>query len=306
MKHLLSLIFSLCLVAVGPLAAVELSDVSPTLTRTMADNTLTKDYKYRVLSDMTVRRIWNLDDNRKLTLDFHPSSEKLIMAMVEYRKAVSPKQASRDARQLSGADKAKWKKMDSKRVKKYDVARNSRNSKLGDCYGFMEMNSSDKCLRVMVYTSLPTENRRHLKEANLNDDGVTALGARAGASLGKTLAEQEERRLKTPASSSSVAVRRPAAPAVAVADDTSDSLDDEESEPEEATVESTTVLNQLLEKVGLEGVSPTILIGSIVGLIVLMALIGAIRRFLARRRMARFLAEAEAAELEEVRNARRK
>lgn len=310
MKHFLSLIFSLCLVAVGSLAAVELSDVSPTLTRTMADNTLTKDYKYRVLSDMTVRRIWNLDDNRKLTLDFHASSDKLLMAMVEYRKAVSPKQASRDARQLSGAGKAKWKKMDSKRVKKYDVARNSRNAKLGDCYGFMEMNASDKCSRVMVYTSLPTENRRHLKDADLTDGGVTALGARAGSSLGKTIAEQEERRLKTPASSSSVAVRRPAAPAAstvpAVADDASDSLVDEEDAPEEAIVESTTVLDQMLEKVGLGGVSPVMLIGGVVGLIVLLALIGAIRRFIARRRMARFLAEAEAAELEEVRNARRK
>lgn len=310
MKTFFSLFLTLAvLLLAGAVQAIQLEEVSPTLTRTMADNTLSKNYKYRVLSDMSVRRIWNLDDNRKLTLDFNASSDKLLMAMVEYRKAVSPKQASRDARTLSGASKAKWKKMDRKRIKKYDVARNTRNAKLGDCFAFMEMNSSDKCNRVMVYTSLPTENRCRLKDADPNDDGVTALGKRAGGGLAKTIYAQEERRLKSPVSGgSSVAVRRPA-PAPAVADSGADELaadDDIADDAPEAEVEVRSMLDVALEKVGLGGVPPMYLIGGVVGLIVFFTLLGAIRRFIARRRMARFLAEAEAAELEEVRQSRRR
>ena len=60
-----------CLAILVPAGkAVQLSDLSPTLTRTEADDNLTKDYAYRVLSDLSVRRIWNLDDNRKLSIDF--------------------------------------------------------------------------------------------------------------------------------------------------------------------------------------------------------------------------------------------
>lgn len=308
MKHVFYLLFS-ALSILLPLTAgaVQLDDISPTLTRSMADGNLSKDYQFRVLSDMSVRRVWNLDSNRKLSLDFNPSSDKLLMAMVEYRKAVSPKEASRDARKLTGAKKAKWKKMDSKRVAKYDVAKNSRNSKLGDCYGFIEMNSSGKCTRLMVYTTLPTENRSRLGTADPNDDGVTALGSRSGGGLAKTLYAQEERRLRTPvASASSVAVSRPAA--TRPADDDADTLSDEVDTTDDDTgevVEVRSVLDDLLEQIGLGGVSPMYLIGGVVGLILLLVFISAIRRLIARRRMARFLAEAEAAELEEVRAQRK-
>ena len=40
--------------------AVQLSDLSPSIDRQGADDNLTKDYAYRVLSDLSVRRIWNL------------------------------------------------------------------------------------------------------------------------------------------------------------------------------------------------------------------------------------------------------
>ena len=68
--------------------AVQLSDLSPTITRTEADENLTKDYAYRVLSDLSVRRIWNLDDNRKLSIDFDAKTGKLIcigMFVTKYR-----------------------------------------------------------------------------------------------------------------------------------------------------------------------------------------------------------------------------
>ena len=86
------------LLALTPAAwAIQLSDVSPDLTRTSADENLSKDYAYRVLSDLSVRRIWNLDDNRKLTIDFDPRKDSLICIVVDYRKPVSLEEADRDA-----------------------------------------------------------------------------------------------------------------------------------------------------------------------------------------------------------------
>ena len=103
--------------------AVQLSDLSPTLTRNEADDSLTKDYAYRVLADLSVRRIWNLDDNRKLTIDFEGKTGNLICIIVDYRTPVTLDEATQDAADIGKFEEAAWRKFDEKKAAKYYMGR---------------------------------------------------------------------------------------------------------------------------------------------------------------------------------------
>lgn len=177
----------------APLGAVQLSDLNPAMTRNQADDELTKDYAYRILSDLTVRRIWNLDANRKLSVDFDPKKDKLLYVLVEYKKPVAVKDGMEDAAAMTHAEKVKWKKLDVKKAAKYAVE-NARVSKVGDAYLFLECNRSGKCVRVAMYTDAPKENRRHLHALVMGSSGATALGNNARADAGRELKADEAAR----------------------------------------------------------------------------------------------------------------
>lgn len=177
--------------------AVELTDLSPDLTRTDADANLTKDYKYRVLSDLSVRRIWNLDENRKLTIDFDPKKDRLICMMVEYKKPVSSKEGTKAILDITKAPEAKWNKLSNDKAAKYGVER-AKALKVDGGYAFMECNSAGKCIRVSLFREIPKASRRHLQDISVSDYGPTAMGNNAQASAGKELLKDEAQRLQTP------------------------------------------------------------------------------------------------------------
>lgn len=197
MKNFLprTLCTAFCLASLA--GAVELTDLSPSLSRTDADANLTKDYKYRVLSDLSVRRVWNLDENRKLTIDFDPKKDMLICMMVEYKKPVSSKEGTKAILDITKASEAKWNKLSNDKAAKYGVER-AKALKVDGGYAFMECNSAGKCIRVSLFREVPKASRRHLQDVSVADYGPTALGNNAQASAGKELLKDEAQRLQTP------------------------------------------------------------------------------------------------------------
>ncbi len=315
MKKYFYLITLLLMLCVSQAPALQLSEVTPQLTRSQADRTLSKDYTYKVLDDFTIRRTWVLSSNRRISLDFNPQNEKLLMIMLEYGTGIDQQKAAADVRRITGAGKTKWKRMDKKKAEKYDVPVNSHNAKSGSCYAFMEMSKSNKCRRVMIYTSLPSSNRSNLGTADTRSSGETALGTRAGASVGKVLAEQEHLRKNTPLASSrkQTASQRPASAPVrshspsAASDSAADSSPQSTAESsslashedvseeelieddfEEIKVESRFSLSALQASVGLKGVSPTMLIVGALVIIVLLTLIAMLRKSGERKRLSRY------------------
>ena len=175
--------------------AVQLSDLSPSLDRQAADDNLTKDYAYRVLSDLSVRRIWNLDDNRKLTVDFDGKTGKLICIVVDYRKPVSLDEADKDAADIGKFEEAAWRKFSADKAAKYYMDR-ARAMKFEEGYMFEELSGANKCLRLTFYPNVPKENRRHLSEGSTSG-GSSAMGNTLSGSAVKKLLEDEETRLYT-------------------------------------------------------------------------------------------------------------
>ena len=186
---------SLLLIAPAALA-VQLSDLSPSLDRTSADENLTKDYAYRVLSDLSVRRIWNLDENRKLTIDFDGKKGELICIVVDYRIPVSLDDADKDAADIGKFEEAAWRKFSADKAAKYFMGR-SRAMKFKEGYMFEEINGANKCMRLTFYTNPPKENRRHLSEGSTGSSS-SAMGNTLSGSAVKKLLEDEEKRLYTP------------------------------------------------------------------------------------------------------------
>lgn len=284
-----ALMFSL---AVAPFAgAVQLSDLSTTMTRRDADANLTKDYAYRVLSDLTVRRIWNLDDNRKLTVDFDPRTDGLVCIMVDYRKPVTSAEGTKDLLSLAHADKAAWNKLTDKQAEKYGV-RNAKAMKVGEAYVFMECNSAGKCIRVSAFTTKPTASRVHLTDVSMTDIGKTALGSNNSGSAGRALLQDEERRLNTANKTDVVAATATAQTATELTEEDDDT--EAAAKPKkkgkkvaaEAQGDRGKDLDNLLAKLGMDKLEPIHYIGGAVGLILLFSLIGVMRRHAEAKRLA--------------------
>ncbi len=199
--------------------AVQLSDLSPSIDRQMADDNLTKDYAYRVLSDLSVRRIWNLDDNRKLTIDFDGKTGKLICIVVDYRKPVDLAEADLDAADIGKFEEAAWRKFSADKAAKYYMDR-ARAMKFDEGYMFEELSGANKCLRLTFYPKVPKENRRHLSEGSTTN-GASAMGNTLSGSAVKKLLEDEETRLYTPNQTDKPkeVVKKPKKPVAAVEDE---------------------------------------------------------------------------------------
>ena len=309
LRHALFLTLALASAA----GAVQLSDLSTTITRSEADKTLTKDYAYRILSDLTVRRVWNLDENRKLTIDFDPRTDKLVCIMVDYKKGVSPKQGTEDMMAIGHLEeKLSWNKLTKDKEERYGV-RNASATKVLKAYAFRECNNAGKCIRISLYTDKPIASRVKMEDVSGADVGKTAMGSNNSGSAGRILKNDEERRLNTPLKTA-VAQTTPAAPAVADDDDdtisshiigkTDEGADTaavskpepaapvavtkqpEKKKPASQLDQGTKDLQAFLDKMGLGDWQPIHFIGSLVGIIVFFAFIGMMKRRAEARRLA--------------------
>ena len=294
--------------------AVQLSDLSPSITRESADENLTKDYAYRVMSDLSIRRIWNLDDNRKLTIDFDAKKGNLICIVVDYRVPVTLEEADRDAADIGKFEEAAWRKFAAEKAAKYYMGR-ARAMKFKEGYMFEELSGANKCLRLTFYPKVPKENRRHLSTASTSS-ATSVMGSSVSGRTAKALLEDEEKRLYTPNKTDKPTEIRPARKPVDAEEVTPDEPEEEpevieEVEPvdEPQQVVQTPVkvkpvktvkqkgdrdkdVDSFLAKLGLDKLEPIHWILGGVGLVILITIISAVGRSNERRRM-----EARAARL---------
>ncbi len=293
--------------------AVQLSDLSPSLTRESADETLTKDYAYRVLSDLSIRRIWNLTENKKLSIDFEAKKGKLICIVVDYRVPVSLEEADQDAADIGKFEEAAWRKFDADKAAKYHMGR-SRAMKFKEGYMFQELSGANKCLRLTFYTQIPKENRRHLSTASTSSS-TSVMGSSMSGRTAKALLEDEEKRLFTPNKTDKLPEVKKPQKVTKVEEVTPDEPEEEpeivEVEPEPSTVviAETPVkikpvktvkqkgnrdkdVDSFLAKLGLDDLKPIHWIIGGVALVVLITILSAVGRSNERRKL-----EARAARL---------
>lgn len=181
-------------------SALEVSDLSMGLTRSEADDTLTKDYEYTVMNDLMVRRTWSDDSRRIIKVDFDPKDDSLKSIIVEYKEPVSVKFASKDILSITKAHKISWRKLSSNRADKYGINR-ARAAKVDGAYILLDTDDSDKCLYFILTPEKPDEAPRiSIPVMDLNDSGETALGSASShsRSAGLAIMDDEEKRHMTP------------------------------------------------------------------------------------------------------------
>ncbi len=292
---------------------MSLSDIKPDMNRTYADENFTKDYAYRVLRDLSVRRVWNLDENRKLSIDFDTGKDKLLCVIVDYRKPVSTKVSTKDALEIVKLEKAAWRKFSDDKAAKYGMAR-CLAMKCASGYVFQEMTGSNKVSRVSYYPVPPKEEESRLKltDANTTDSGVTAMGSDGDSVVARNILKDEETRLLTPnktdddAGSSGVSLATVASAKETPEPKAEDDIAAKASEPlpeelaaREAASKKTasrrkapkaelerSQLDDLLAKLGLENATPKDYAVYGGGLVIFFVIIGMIRRAAERKRLA--------------------
>lgn len=200
--------------------ALEVQDLHLPLKRSEADNTLTKDYSYDILTDGTIRRTWHIS-NRVVTVDFDPAEDTAICMMITYVKPVSRKTAETDANALAPDADVKWKKTKPDAVRKVGIPAGSLIREFDDrSMMFLEAgNSKNKYAAVSYFAKAPHKDRRTLEP--IAGEHRTAMGSSSMAGDVKFLIRDEEARLKAkPAQSAKPALaatedRADAAPSVA-------------------------------------------------------------------------------------------
>lgn len=185
-----------CVLASGAWA-LEISDLHLPMTRTEADESLTKDYTYQVLQDATIRRSWGLD-GKTVTIDFDPVTNEAICIVVTYKPDIARKKGMADAKTMSHgkAEGAKWLNTKSAAAKKFGM-KNSKVLPLTDgSYLFREEDESGKKFtRLSLFAKAPKGNRWELPTLEL--DNRTALGTTVQNDNIKELFRDEERRLNS-------------------------------------------------------------------------------------------------------------
>ena len=307
MKQFFSCVLTGLMLLLPSSMAIQLSDLSPSINRSEADENLTKDYAYRVMSDLSIRRIWNLDQNRRLTIDFDGKTGELICIALDYRKPVNLEDADQDAAEIGKFDEAKWRKFAPDKAAKYFMTR-ARAMKFDEGYMFQELSAANKCQRLTFYTKIPKENRRLLTEGDTSS-ATTALGSSVTGNAIKALLGDEEKRLYT-ANKTDKAAATPKKVKKAEPAPTPEPVVEEEPEEEpEIVVEEpketgkivkapvevkpiktvtqkgdrTSDFQKLLAKLGLDKLETMHWVIGGVGLFLLLTIIGAIRRSSARR-----------------------
>ncbi len=200
------------------LLAFDYSDVSPSLARSQADFALSKDYKFVILEDDTVRRIWQTDKGQ-LSLDFDPRADRLISVQLSYKSPVSLKEAGRDARELADVTDIKWRRAVASKVKHLGFKKALYSKLSNGCFIFADYNSSEKITHLTIFSKSPKKGRRDLKQGDPGGH-ATALGVSMGNERYNSLFQDEERRLAMPRGNKRP---KPSRPSLAVQDSDNDS-----------------------------------------------------------------------------------
>lgn len=177
----LAIIIVTAAIGINAALGLELSQIRKTITRSEADKTLDGDYTYKVLEDGSVRRTWKLADGKTLLLDFDTANDRLICASLLYDAPVSTEIATTDAGILGRISDFKWGKLNDAKVEPFGF-KHAYSCKLeGGGYIFREESEKGKNVRVTLYASTPSKNRKKLEEASLGPR-KTAMGSSSGAS----------------------------------------------------------------------------------------------------------------------------
>lgn len=232
------------------LTALELSDIHLPLTRSEADQTLSKDYTYALLADGTVRRTWNYDD-KQIFIDFDTNTNAAILIAVVYSKPVTMKEGIADAHTLGAgkySDTAKWDAPKDKASK--DLIsntfglNNAKRKKLEDkSMLFYETNGKkDKAariVRVSLFSNLPKTNRWVLDTINPGER-KTAMGNSWSNSFIEDIYKDEAQRQALPLRTNAAANPSETSAATTPAADSSAS----DSTPETPTTQRITIRRQ--------------------------------------------------------------
>ncbi len=230
-RHLLVCLACVLLASFGA-SALELENLRLPMTRSEADASLSKNYEYRVLQDVSIRRTWD-EGNRRISIDFTPTNDKAVLITIEYKKPVTRTVADRDAAALVGGKLTKWRKGKAARMAEIGLktAHFVRTPQGG--FLFRERAKKGKYSRLAYFASTPKTNRWELNDFD-DSRRVTALGSTAGGEGVDYLRKDEERRRKTAVKPvkrpTAIAAANPGpAPAADDFEDTSATADDEES-----------------------------------------------------------------------------
>ena len=281
------------LLSAGTAQALQIKDVDTSLTRVRADKELTKDYKYRVLQDMAVRRTWMVNSDCRVSLDFDTSNGKLIFVLVEYKGGVDKDRVDDDTETILQSTDIKWKKLAKNKQGKYGV-KNARVAKASNgFYIFQEYNKKKKCVRLMMTAAHPEENRRDMQDAS-DAAHVTALGSTAGGSVVKQIKQDEERRLRMPNQASKAApepkaenpVKEPKKPTTLPKEPEPDVMDEDTVDDADGVLVSEEISPmEWLEEHGIDQTRLIQIGGGVAGLILLLTIIGYVRRRAAQKRI---------------------
>ncbi len=262
-----------------PLAALELTDLHLPLTRTEADAALSKDYRFRVLEDMTVRRSWELD-NRTVSVDFAPKEgDGALLIFIDYKNPVSLETSHRDAGALLGETPGKWRRLLPRRSERLGMQVADGLKLEGGRYCFRELNWQGDVVRLAYYAGIPGDIRWNLADDN-RQVGKTALGTRSTSGTASFLWRDEERRLEQAAEPAPTAAEEPSSAAVAEEVPAEPSAKPAKAKKQERPEEAPGIVAEVADLAG--GLTPThyALAGGVAALLLLM-------RVVARRREAK-------------------
>ncbi len=260
-------------------AALELNQLNLKLTRDAADNILSKDYEYRVLEDVSVRRTWK-EQNREVCADFAVKNGKALFISIAYTKPVTKVLANRDAEALIGAEPGTWREMKPKMAARLGMKKGE-GMKLADgSYLFRELGARGRVTRMDCYPKMPKENRLTMEDYDMKG-AVTAMGTRASAGVAESLLKDEARRRATEALASAPSPKKPAPAPVAAPRPAKQPVAAAAEDGEEEALEESTPWDEV--KARLAEVEPTYY-GIAAGVVILLLMLRALLRGRAEKR----------------------
>ncbi len=187
-----------------PLSALDYNKLHKGLTREQAVKVTPRDYRYMVLSDQTVRRIWS-EDGQEYALDFDPKNGKLLCARIRYAEPVDQKTATRDMQKIGRTHASNWKRGEAKKMRHIGFTR-AHYIKLDDnTFFFAKQNRSGKVTALYFFTSTPKSDRYALKEGT-SSVHQTALGSSDGSAANRIAQlQREEEQLRAQADGGAIA-----------------------------------------------------------------------------------------------------
>ncbi len=148
-----------------PLMGFDTAKLHLDITRDQSSEVFSNDYRYVVLEDATVRRIWD-DGSRRLSLDFQPEDGSLICGRIRYMSPVKISDATRELNTIARTSGKGWRKTDPKKIEQLGF-RKALFSKISNkSYFFAVLNEAGQVSSINFYSSVPRSNRYSLAEGS--------------------------------------------------------------------------------------------------------------------------------------------